>query len=75
MSDRERIREIVDKLPDDKLIFVLTYLQGLEDGLVDEPNNDTISALKETDEALKNGKIHPFTGSTDEFLNDLLAED
>lgn len=75
MSDREKIRKIVDSLPEDKLVFVLTYLQGLEDGMVDEPNNDTITALKETDDAIRSGKIRPFTGSTDDFLDSILAED
>lgn len=72
MSERERIQEIVDNLPDDKLIFVLTYLQGLEDGISEEPNDETLLAFSETDEALKNGAIKSFTGSTEDFLNGIL---
>lgn len=72
MSEREKIQEIVNNLPDDKLIFVLTYLQGLEDGLSEDPNDETLAAFAETDAALNDGTIKPFTGSTKDFLDDIL---
>lgn len=31
MSDRERLYELVDAVPD-KLVYAITYLQGLTDG-------------------------------------------
>lgn len=32
MSDREKLWELVDAIPDYKLCYAITYLQGLTDG-------------------------------------------
>lgn len=74
MSDRDRAIDIIERLPENKIIYVLTYLQGLEDGLQEIPNSETLKSFAETDKAIKDGKIKPFTGSTEDFLNDILAE-
>lgn len=72
MNDREKVIDIVEKLPENKLIYVLTYLQGLSDGMADDPNDDTIEALEETEDAIQTGDITPFTGSTKDFLDTIL---
>lgn len=73
MSDRDKAIEIVKHLPDDKIIFLLTYLRGLEDGIVETPNDETITAFDEIDKKISDGTLKPFSGSTKDFLNDLLA--
>lgn len=75
MSDREKIREIVDSLPEDKLVFVLTYLKGLEDGMDEEPNDDTLEAFEESEQKLKDGTIERFSGSTDDLFASILEGD
>lgn len=74
MSDRDRAIDIIERLPENKIIFVLTYLQGLEDGIQEVPNEETIKSFAETDNAILSGKVKPFTGNTEDFLNDILAE-
>jgi hypothetical protein len=74
MSDRDRAIDIIERLPENKILYVLTYLQGLQDGLAEVPNNETLQAFSETDKLISEGKIKPFTGATDDFLNDILAE-
>lgn len=74
MSDRDRAIDIIERLPENKIIYVLTYLQGLEDGLQEIPNSETLKSFAETDNAILSGKVKPFTGSTEDFLNDILAE-
>lgn len=75
MSDRDRAIEIVRNLPENKIIYVLTYLKGLEDGIADEPNDETIAAMEETDAMIKNGGLHGFSGSTKDLFSKILAED
>lgn len=74
MSDRDRAIDIIERLPENKIIYVLTYLQGLEDGLQEIPNSETLKSFAETDSAILSGKVKPFKGSTEDFLNDILAE-
>ena len=74
MSDRDRAIDIIERLPENKMIFVLTYLQGLEDGIQEVPNEETIKSFAETDNAILSGKVKPFTGNTEDFLNDILTE-
>lgn len=48
---------------------VHAYLQGLSNGMTDDPNKDTIEALEETESAIRTGNVIPFTGGTKEFLD------
>lgn len=75
MSDRERAIQMVKELPENKIIFVLTYLQGLEDGLDEIPNEETLQALAESDQQLKDGTIERFSGSTEDLFSSILSED
>lgn len=53
MSDREKVMHLINDLPDNKIVFVLAYLQGLADGMEEVPDSwdlDMISrAAQEND--------------------------
>ncbi|MCI8363428.1 MAG: hypothetical protein HFG34_00515 [Eubacterium sp.] len=66
MSERERAIQLLEALPDNKIAYVIGYIQGLTMEKEDEPNEETISAFKEGDEMLANG-----TGKRFNNLDDL----
>ena len=48
----------------------------MHDDIEDEiPNAETIAAINEVDEMIRTGSGKPFSGSTDEFFDMILAED
>lgn len=53
MSDRERLFQLVDSIPDYKLGYAITYLQGLTDGGKAELNKETLEALEEAEKISK----------------------
>lgn len=53
MSDRERLFQLVDSIPDYKLGYAITYLQGLTDGGKAELNKETLEALEEVEKISK----------------------
>lgn len=75
MSTREYAKTLIDQIPDSKLIFIVNYLQGaaLPDE-VETPNAETLEAIQEVDQMIKDGTGEHFTGSTSDFLDQLLAE-
>lgn len=67
MSERELAKSLIDQVPESKLYYVLSYLQGVV--VPDEtPNATTIAALMEGDEMLKNGTGQHFQGTAEEFF-------
>ncbi len=52
MSDRERAVQLLNAVPDDKMAYVIGFIQGLTivEGM-EIPNHETIEAIEE----LKNG--------------------
>ena len=73
MSDRERAIQLLNVIDDEKMVYVVGILENLT-GFADIPNNETIEAIREGDEMLKNGTGQRFTGSTEDFFNMLLEE-
>ena len=71
MSYQEIAKDMIDKLPDDKMIYVINILENLGEmhGISlypnYEPNKETIEAIEEVGEH--------FEGSTAEFLNGILV--
>lgn len=66
MSNREKVIELLDKVPDYKIDYVIAYIQGLT---ADEiPNQDTRDAFAEIDEMKQNGNGQHFSGTTEEFF-------
>lgn len=67
MSYQEVAKNLIDQIPEGKLIYVIPYLQGA--ALSDEhPNAETLAAFAE----IENGGGHKFTGSTEELFRDLM---
>lgn len=75
MSNREKAINIVRNLPDNKIIYVLAYLQGLADGVADEPNDETIEAINEGNQLIRDHSAHPYEGSTSDFFDSILSEE
>ncbi len=69
MSDRELAKSLIDKIPESRLFYVISYLQGA--AVPDEiPNAETLKAFDE----LKNGGGHTFSGSTEQLFAELAEE-
>lgn len=61
MSDRERLLQLVDCVPDYKLRYAITYLQGLTDGGMAELNKETMEALEEAERISKDPDAKSYT--------------
>lgn len=68
MSNREIAINLINKIPEYKLTYVISYLQDvlIPDDI--KPNAETIEAIEE----LENGGGHKFTGSTEDLFKELL---
>lgn len=70
MSNRELAKNLIDQVPESKLFYVVSYLQGVI--VPDEtPNTTTIAAMQE----LENGGGELWTGSTKDLFAALDAEE
>ena len=70
MSNREFAKNLIDYVPENKLLYVVGYLQGIV--VPDEtPNTATLAAIQE----LESGGGELWTGSTEDFFAMLDAED
>ena len=66
MSNREFAKSLIDQIPDGRLYYVISYLQGA--AVPDEtPNAETLEAFAE----LENGGGHRFSGSTEQLYAEL----
>lgn len=69
MSNRELAKSLIDKIPESRLFYVLSYLQGA--AVPDEtPNIDTLEAFAE----LENGGGHKFSGTTEQLFSELMED-
>ena len=69
MSNREFAKTLIDQIPENRLFYVISYLQGA--AVPDEtPNAETLEAFAELD----NGGGHPFNGTTEELFAELMEE-
>ena len=75
MSYQEIAKDMIDKLPDDKMIYVINILENLGEmcGLKLYPNyesnKENIEAIEEVDKMIKEEVGEHFEESTVEFLN------
>ncbi len=69
MSERERVYQLLDTLPDSKISYLIGYIQGLTVENEEIPNSDTLAAFKEGDEMLTNGTGKRYTNTTDLFAD------
>lgn len=77
MSEREKAMQILNEIPDYKIGYIVSYLQGYLHGVTDGeeiPNGETMEAIREGDEILENGTGQRFEGSTEDFFNMILEE-
>lgn len=51
MSEREKMYQLLDSVPDNKIAYVIGFIQGLTITEENIPNEETIAAMKE----LENG--------------------
>ena len=65
MSDREKAIQLLNGIPDDKIAYIIGYIQGLAAEL-EVPNEETLKAFAEVDEMKRTGSGQHFTN-----LNDL----
>ena len=76
MSYQEIAKSMIDRLPEDKIIFVINMLEGLGElsglDLYSEfkPNAETIASIEE----LENGGGTLFTGSTEALFVELMKK-
>lgn len=69
MSNRELAKNLIDQIPESRMYYVISYLQGA--AVPDEtPNADTIASIEE----LENGGGTLFTGSTEALFAELMEE-
>ena len=69
MSSREFAKNLIDQIPENRLLYVISYLQGA--AVPDEtPNAETLAAFAELD----NGGGHSFSGTTEELFAELMEE-
>ena len=80
MSYQEIAKNMIDRLPDDKMIFVINMLEGLgQMSRIDiypdfKPNAETLAAMSETDEMIRAGSGQHFEGATEELFAQILEE-
>ena len=70
MSNREFAKSLIDQIPESKLFYVISYLQGA--AIPEEvPNIETLESMAE----LESGGGIRFTGSTEDLFAELAKED
>lgn len=50
MSDREKMYQLLDVVPEYKIGYVVAYLQGIIEGEDVKPNAETLAAMKELED-------------------------
>ena len=75
MSTRELAKSLIDQEPENKLLYIIAYLQGaaLPDD-VETPNAKTLAAIEEVENMIETGKGEHFEGSTADLFAQLAAE-
>lgn len=71
MSNRERVIEIVNSMPEYRIVGLLAFLRSYED----IPNEETVAAMQEADKMIRTGSGQHFNGSAAEFFAMLDADD
>ncbi len=69
MSEREKVYQLLDTVPDSKISYLIGYIQGLTVENEEMPNSDTLAAFKEGDEMLANGTGKRYTNTAELFAD------
>lgn len=81
MSYQEIAKSMIDRLPEDKLVFIINILEnigemsGIHLNPEFQPNAETRAAMAEVDEMIANGTGQHFSGTTEELFAQILAEE
>ena len=81
MSYQEIAKNMIDHLPEDKLIFIINILDNIGEmsGIDIHPefsqNKQTLEAMAEVDEMIRTGSGQHFQGTAEAFTDLLLSED
>ncbi len=65
MSEREQMYQLLDTIPDNKIAYIIGYIQGLTTTERDIPNAETLAAFAEVDEMKKTGSAQSFNNLDD----------
>ena len=74
MSNIELAKSMIDQLPEDKIIVIINILEnigelsGLDIYPEYDPNQDTLEAIEEVNNMIKNNTGEAFDGSTPDFF-------
>lgn len=68
MSEREKMYQLLDTVPDNKIAYIIGYIQGLTIS-EDEPNHETLQAFDEGDKMLTMGTGQKYTNTEDLFVD------
>ncbi|MBQ7565470.1 MAG: hypothetical protein IJT16_15950 [Lachnospiraceae bacterium] len=72
MSSRDYAKSLIDQIPENRLFYIISYLQGAS--IPDEiPNDETLNAMAEVDEMVRTGSGKAFT-DLDQLWSDLEDE-
>ena len=71
MSNREQVLQIINAMPEYKIVGLLAFLRTFED----IPNAETLAAMAETDEMIRTGGGQHFRGKAADFFAMLDAEE
>lgn len=74
MSDRERLYQLLDTVPDTKIAYIIGYIQGITTDTNDVPNEETIEAMRECEQMIAEKKGQLFEGDTRAFLEMALED-
>ncbi len=70
MSNRDLAKSLIDKIPESRLFYVISYLQGA--AVPDEtPNGETLAAMAEIDGMIASGAGEHFDGPTADLFAQL----
>lgn len=75
MSYQEIAKNMIDKLPEDKLVFIINILENIGEmsgvPVYPEytPNKETKAAIAEVESMIASGAGEHFEGSTDDFFS------
>ena len=74
MSNRELAKQLIDQIPESKMYYIVSFLQGA--AVPEEtPNAETLEAMAEVEEMIRTGSGQHFQGTAESFTNLLLSED
>lgn len=69
MSNKELAKQLIDEIPEHKLLYIIPYLEGA--AIPDEiPNTETLEAIQE----IESGGGVTFLGSASELFQEILED-